>query len=118
MKRNFDIHAVWRIVRRYGRWILAVVILLVAVRIALPFAVKDYVNRRLDDAKNYAGKIGDVHMRLWHGGYRIEHGEILKKSGRIKTPLFAAGEADRQIAWGDLIHAADGGEVGLWQPRG
>src|SRR5260221_2738548 len=106
MKANFDIHAVWPIVRRSGRWILAVVILLVDVRIALPFAVKDYVNRRLDDAKNYAGKIGDVHMRLWHGGYRIEHVEILKKSGGIKTPLFAAEEADLQIAWGDLIHGA------------
>jgi hypothetical protein len=117
MKKRFEPGAVVRIFRRHWRWIFILVVLLVAARIALPFAVKAYVNHELNEAKDYAGKIGAVQLRLWRGGYRIHQIEILKRSGGVQSPLFSAREVDLQIAWRDLIHGAVVGEAVLWQPR-
>jgi uncharacterized protein YhdP len=117
MKGNFEIHSIWRRSLRAWPWILAVIILLVALRIALPFAVKAYVNHKLNEAHDYTGKIGDVNMRLWRGGYRIHQIEILKKTGGVKSPLFSASEVDLSIDWRELFHGSVVGEVVLRQPH-
>jgi hypothetical protein len=78
---------------------LAAVLLLIAARIALPFVVKSYVNHKLNAAPGYAGKIGDVDMKLWRGGYRIHEVEILRKTGATRSPLFSALEVDLAVEW-------------------
>lgn len=102
---------------RVGRWLLLVLIMLVAVRLALPWAVESYVNRKLNAAKEYGGRIGDVSMQLWHGGYRIYHIEIFKRSGAIHTPFFAAKEMELSVEWRELFHGSVVGEAILHQPR-
>jgi hypothetical protein len=89
------------------QWIVAVAIFLIALRIALPYAVRDYVNR----ADGYSGRIGDVNMRLWRGGYRIQQIEILRKTGDVTTPLFSAPQVDLSIDWRELFHGSVVGEV-------
>jgi hypothetical protein len=96
---------------------LAAVLLLIAARIALPFVVKSYVNHKLNAAPGYAGKIGDVDMKLWRGGYRIHEVEILRKTGATRSPLFSALEVDLAVEWRELFHGAVVGEVVLWQPK-
>jgi uncharacterized protein YhdP len=117
MKRNLDLHPLWRRVSRISPWILVVLILLIAARIALPFTVKAYVNHQLNKAADYTGKIGDVHMRLWRGGYRINQIEIQKKTGGIQSPLFSASEVDLSVEWRELFHGAMVGEVVLREPH-
>jgi hypothetical protein len=50
MKWKFDVHSVLRRASRLSRWISLVIILLIAGRIALPYALKAYVNHALNQA--------------------------------------------------------------------
>jgi hypothetical protein len=117
MKKFFDIHSGWRRASRVTQWIVIILIVLILVRIALPFALKAYVNHELNKAHDYAGKIDGVDMRLLRGGYRINQIEIFKKTGGMKSPLFSAAEIDLSVEWRELFHGSVVGEIVLHQPK-
>ena len=117
MKWKFDVQSIWRRVSHMSEWILALIILLVAARIALPFIIKAYVNHELNKAHDYTGKIGNVNVQLWRGGYRIRQIEILKRNGGVQSPFFSARELDLLIEWRELFHGSIVGQVVLDQPR-
>jgi hypothetical protein len=117
MKRKSHLHSWFRRDRRGWQWLLFLVVLLVVTRAALPFAVKAYVNRELDAAHDYTGKIGGVDIRLWRGGYRIHQVEILKRTCDVPSPLFSAKQMDFTIDWRELFHGAVVGEVFFLEPR-
>ncbi|RMU50702.1 hypothetical protein ALP29_05173, partial [Pseudomonas syringae pv. avii] len=60
--------------RRYS-WplgtIAALVLVLIAVHIALPYLVRNYLNDKLANMGDYRGEIADVDLALWRGAYRI-----------------------------------------------
>ena len=56
--------------------LLASVLLLVAARIALPYLVEDYANKRLAALDSYDGHVGDIDIHLWRGAYSIDGIEI------------------------------------------
>jgi uncharacterized protein involved in outer membrane biogenesis len=116
-KWSFDVHSRWGRASRMSQWILFVIIFLVVIRIALPGAVKAYVNHKLNEAKDYTGKIGDVDMKLWRGGYRIRQIQILRKAGNVQSPLFSAPEIDLSVEWWELFHGTVVGKAILWQPH-
>jgi hypothetical protein len=101
----------------FMRWALIVIIFLIVIRIALPFTVKAYVNHELNTAHDYSGKIGSIHMALWRGGYRIHQIQILKKSGKVQSPLFSAPEIDLSVEWREFFQGSVVGEVVLRQPK-
>lgn len=117
MKWKFDVHSILRRASRASRWFFLVIILLIAVRIALPYAVKSYVNHALNQAHDYTGKIGDVEMKLWRGGYRIHQVQILSRTKDIQSPFFLAPEIDLLIEWRELFHGSVVGEVVFRQPQ-
>jgi hypothetical protein len=86
-------------------------------RLAMPFVVKSYVNRQLNASRDYGGRIGDVDMKLWRGGYRIHHVEIQKKTGGIPVPLFSAREVELSIQRRELFHGAIVGQVIAREPH-
>ena len=106
-----------RLARHWLPWIAAVVIILILLRIALPYAVRHYVNRTLNRTQGYTGSIGDVNMRLWRGGYRIQQIKIQRKTGAVTTPLFSAPRVDLSIDWRELFHGSVVGEVVMLQPH-
>jgi hypothetical protein len=61
--------------RRFSRGtlqiVLIVIALLIGLRVALPYIVKEYVNKKLDEMPEYDGRIADVDMHLWEGAYSI-----------------------------------------------
>lgn len=114
---HINIRSHWHRASRVTQWVFVLVILLITIRIALPFAVKAYVNHKLNASHDYTGKIGDLEMRLWRGGYRIYQIQILKKSGSVPSPLFSASELDLSIDWRELFHGSLVGEIFLRQPH-
>ena len=56
-----------------------VAVVLIATRAALPYAVKDYVNRTLHGLEAYDGSVDDVDLALWRGAYRIDGIRIVKR---------------------------------------
>src|ERR1700733_10462527 len=95
----------WKRALWSARWVIVGLVLVLAiVRLLLPFAVERYVNRQLNKAQDYGGRIGSVHLQLWRGRYRINNPKIFKKTGGITVPLFAADQIYLAIEWKELFH--------------
>jgi hypothetical protein len=103
--------------RRLG---IAVVVLIVALgtgRAMMPWLVRDYVNRTLDQNPLYEGKIGDVTIHLWRGAYSIDDVRINKTTGNVPVPFFAAKRVDFAIQWNALFHRKVVGQVVMDEPE-
>ena len=46
--------------RRHLAWLLAIVVVLVLARLALPYVVRNYLNRHMDRMGDYHGQVDDV----------------------------------------------------------
>ncbi|QXI19403.1 DUF748 domain-containing protein [Pseudomonas hamedanensis] len=91
--------------RRYSwpLWTLAgVVVLLVALHIALPYLVRDYLNDKLADMGDYRGQITDVDLALWRGAYKINGLKIVKVDGKVPVPFVDAPLIDLSVSWHSL----------------
>lgn len=91
--------------------VLVIVALLVAARIALPYAVKDYLNRKMDRMGDYHGHVADVDIHLWRGAYSLGDLRIDKVDGKVPVPFFSAGTTDLAISWRALTHGTVRGSV-------
>ncbi len=108
----------WRRLARWAKWfVIGLVLLLVGIRLALPFAIKYYVNNQLSKIPEYSGKIGDVKVHLWRGAYEINSVVITKTTGHVPVPLFSAPVLDLSIQWRELFHGAVVGDVLLQRPE-
>jgi hypothetical protein len=100
------------------KWILLIVLVaLVALRIALPYIVKSYVNRTLADIPGYHGYIDDVDMGLWRGAYVIKGLNIEKVDAKIPVPFISSKQIDLSIEWASLLHGSLVGEITFVNPR-
>ncbi|MBA6099518.1 DUF748 domain-containing protein [Pseudomonas juntendi] len=90
------------------RWPLislaSLVALLVALHLALPYLVRDYLNDKLADMGDYRGHVADVELAWWRGAYRINGLRIVKTSGKVPVPLLDAPVIDLSVSWHSLIY--------------
>ncbi|KUM54427.1 DUF748 domain-containing protein [Rheinheimera sp. EpRS3] len=84
---------------------LAVVLVLLAVRVALPPVMVWYVNSLLEQQEGISGQVRDIDLALWRGGYVIKQIEINQLNDKGELPLFSAERIDIQLSWAAL---ADG----------
>lgn len=88
--------------RRYRRPLIIIVVLaglLLCVHLALPWLVRDYLNRQLADMGEYRGHIEDVDLAWWRGAYRLEGVTIVKTGDRVPAPLLGAPAIDLAVSW-------------------
>lgn len=107
---------VWRWTRRWGYWIVGIIVVLICLRLALPFALKDYVNHQLNHSHDYSGKIGDVTVHLWRGAYQIHDIHIFKASTNIPVPFFSTRILDLSLQWSELFHGALVSKIVMQEP--
>ena len=91
--------------RRYSwpLWTLAgLVVLVVALHIALPYMVRDYLNEKLANMGDYRGQIVDVDLAWWRGAYKINGLEIVKVDGKVPVPFVKAPMIDLSVSWHSL----------------
>lgn len=110
-------HSFWRRHRTLWIVIAAIAIFLAGLRCALPVIVKHYVNRQLNKSKDYAGSIGGIGLRLWHGAYAVQDINIFKRNGKIREPFFSAPLIDFSLKWPDLMHGRIVTRVYMQQPK-
>jgi len=108
------VHHRWRTA---GIVVLVLIVLGIVARAILPWVVRDYVNRTLDQNPLYSGTIGDVQIHLWRGAYSIHDVKISKTTGNIPVPFFAANRVDFSVEWKNLIHGKIVGRVVMEQPQ-
>lgn len=78
-------------------------VVLVAARIALPYAVERMVNERLREIPGYAGHVGDIDISLFRGAYTMHRLQIYRVSGEVREPFVSAKLIDFSVAWRELF---------------
>lgn len=103
---------------RTGKVVLGLLVLLIALRIALPYVILHYANRELASMKGYFGKIQDVDVALLRGAYVIDSIYLNKaddKTGK-QDPFFSASTIDLSIEWKSLFNGEIAGELVFDRP--
>ena len=110
-------HLLGKIPTRTGVIILGIVVLLVAVRIALPYVVKSVINQKLNSLADYRGHVDDVDLHIIRGAYSIRGINVLRDSESVFVPFFSAEAAGFSVDWGALIHGALVARATIVHPR-
>jgi len=97
--------------------LLAVVLLLVAARIALPYLVEDLVNDRLAALEAYDGRVSDIDLHLWRGAYSIDGIEIVKTGASRPIPFFRSDRLNLSVEWRSLLHGSIVSEASFVGPE-
>jgi hypothetical protein len=115
--------ALRRRTRSWGRrgdylWlVVALAFAVIAIRLALPFIVRDYVNGRLHALEAYDGSVADVDIGLLRGAYRIDGIQVVKRGARQPTPFFDAQHVDFSVEWRSLLQGSLVAEAHFHQPK-
>lgn len=104
--------------RRRLRIVLIVVIALVAIRIALPYVLLHFVNKRLADMPKYTGHVEDLNLALLRGAYQIEdfYLDRVDSLTQERTKFLAAGLIDLSVEWKALLKGSVVGELVIDRP--
>jgi hypothetical protein len=102
---------------KIGIGLLAVVALLVAGRLALPYVVKDYVNKKLVALEAYDGHVDDIDIHLYRGAYSINGIEIVKTGAKRPVPFFKASQIDLSVEWRSLLKGSIVSEASFHRPE-
>jgi len=97
--------------------VVALLVLLVALRLALPSLVERQINIGMAQLGEYHGYVGDVDLHLWRGAYAINDMVIEKSSGKIPVPLFKAPHIHLSVSWREIFHGAIVAEVIMERPE-
>ncbi len=106
-----------KISRKAGIIILSVILLLVAVRIALPYVLKDIINHKINRVPGYAGHVNDVDLRILKGAYAIKGIQLTQTSETKPVPFFSADEIEISVEWRALFHGALVSSITILHPQ-
>ncbi|MEO6925405.1 MAG: DUF748 domain-containing protein [Rhodanobacter sp.] len=102
--------------RRHLGWLLLIIALLLVIRAVLPYAVRGYLNGRMDRMGDYHGQVADIDIHLWRGAYTVNGLQIVKVSGKVPVPLLDAPRTDIQLSWLALTHGLLRGKIAFYRP--
>lgn len=103
--------------KRWHKITLFVLVLLIALRLALPYIVLHYLNKYLADLGEYTGHVEDVNIALIRGAYQIEDLTIQKVAGKRKQPFLDVPLMDLSVEWKSLFKGSIVGEVEVYRPE-
>jgi uncharacterized protein involved in outer membrane biogenesis len=97
-------------------WVLVIVGILVAIRIAMPYILKNYINKTLQEMEGYNGSVEDIDLNLFRGAYVINDLVLTDESNEIPVPFVSIQNIDLSVEWSALIKGKIAGEIILDQP--
>ena len=102
-------------IKRWPKWVKitvsSLIILLICVRIALPFIVKKYVNKAINDLDGYSGYVEDVDIALIRGAYAINGIHIFSDDMGKEVPILDCQSVDLSVQWSAIFKGQIVGEV-------
>lgn len=102
--------------KRYALPIILIVVL-IAIRIALPYILKNYVNKVLADIPGYTGHVEDIDLSLIRGAYVI-HGLYLHKvNAGSEVPFLDFDRTDISLEWKSLFKGRIVSEIVMNGPK-
>ncbi len=104
----------WKIV------LITIVLLLITIRLILPFVVLKYVNKTLAGIKGYYGHVEDIDIALIRGAYQINDLKLVKVDTVTKKqdtiPFFTTPQIDLSVEWRAIFKGRVVGEITVEQP--
>ncbi|MGB2760834.1 MAG: DUF748 domain-containing protein [Maribacter stanieri] len=95
---------------------ITIVILLIVIRLYLPFFIKNYVNKVLADIPGYYGQVKDIDLSIIRGAYTI-HGMYLNTvNANTEIPFLDFKQTDISIEWNALFHGRIVSEIEMLEP--
>ena len=98
---------------------ISVVVLLIIIRLILPYVVLHYANKALANVKGYYGHIDDIDLSIYRGAYIINDIYLNKVDSVSKqqTPFFKSRNIDLSVEWGALFHGSIVGKLSFDSPE-
>ncbi len=83
----------------------SVLVLLIILRIALPYIVLNFINTRLANINGYYGHVDDLNISLYRGAYTVKdiYIDIIDTTTQKQVPFFSAGNIDISVEWKSLF---------------
>ncbi|MBK5286034.1 MAG: DUF748 domain-containing protein [Bacteroidia bacterium] len=93
--------------------LIGVVVLLIIIRLILPYIVLHHANRTLANMDGYYGHIDDIDLSLYRGAYIINNIYLnkLDSVSKAQTEFFKSPNVDLSVEWGALLHGSLVGEL-------
>lgn len=99
------------------RILLICLIVIIGIRLALPYIILHFVNKKLTEIDGYRGHVRDIDLALIVGSYKIKDIELVKTGGEIPVPFFSAEVIDLSVEWKALFHGGLVGEIEVSDPQ-
>ncbi|WP_324026977.1 DUF748 domain-containing protein [Maribacter sp. BPC-D8] len=95
---------------------VTIIILLIIIRLSLPYLVKNYVNNVLADIPGYYGQVDDIDLSIIRGAYTI-HGMYLNTvNANTEIPFLDFKKTDISIEWNALFKGKIVSEIEMTEP--
>jgi hypothetical protein len=92
------------------------IIFLIALRIALPYALVWHVNKSIQDLPDYEGKVNAIDLHLLRGNVSINEIKLVKRGPGVDIPFASIPQVRASIDWGFLIRGSLLGSVVIESP--
>lgn len=104
--------------KRKYKIFIGIAILLITLRLILPYVVLHFANKTLANIKGYYGHIDDIDLALFRGAYIINHIYLNKTDSvsKIQTDFFRAKNIDLSVEWASIFHGSIVGELEFDSP--
>ncbi len=99
--------------------IIGVVILIIIIRIILPYVVLHYANKSLAEMEGYYGHIEDIDLALIQGSYSINDIYLNKvdSASSKQTDFFKSENIDLSLEWSAIFKGSIVGELKFDRPK-
>jgi hypothetical protein len=104
--------------RKRTRRLLIVLGILLAIRLALPYVILYYANKKLATLDGYYGHVDDIDLAIIRGAYTIDDIYINKvdEKGNVLTEFFSSPEIDLSVEWRAIFEGKIVAEVEFESP--
>ena len=105
-----------RHLKKMPKWLLILIVTLVAIRLMIPFVGKWVINKQLaSKLGNYEGHIDQFDLSILGGAYELKGLVIRQKSGD-NEPLIEVSQFDIAIVWRSLVNKMVTSNIKIFQP--
>jgi len=96
---------------------LVILLLLLLVRITMPYILLHYVENRINKIPEYQVAIKDLDVHLLKGSYVIKGIKLEKIKANIPVPFFSASRLELAIEWKALLRGSFVAQINIMQPQ-
>lgn len=97
--------------RRFWISMAIIAVILIGIRIAMPFVILKVVNKQLADLDGYTGHVDDIDLNLYRGAYVIKDLTIKMVEDSVPVPFVDLKEMDISVEWKAIFQGSFVAEV-------